>query len=69
MKTSELMSLCRELKGLTIRDVEKATGLSNAFISQIENDKCELGFRTAVILCRFYNITLDRLAATLEDKP
>jgi transcriptional regulator with XRE-family HTH domain len=39
MKTAELLALCRELKGLTVRDVEKKTGISNAYISQIETGK------------------------------
>lgn len=29
----------RELVGLTLRQVEEATGISNAYLSQLENDK------------------------------
>jgi transcriptional regulator with XRE-family HTH domain len=29
----------RERKGLTLRDVERATGVSNAYLSQVENEK------------------------------
>jgi HTH-type transcriptional regulator, competence development regulator len=29
----------RERKGLTLRDVERATGVSNAYLSQLENEK------------------------------
>lgn len=62
MEPGELLSLCREMKGLTLREVEKATGLSNAFVSQIETGKTKLGFESAIVLCDFYGITLDRLA-------
>jgi len=66
MEAGELLALCRELKGLTLRDVEKATGLSNAFISQIETGKVGIGFVNAVKLCDFYGITLERLADTIR---
>jgi HTH-type transcriptional regulator, competence development regulator len=33
-----LMS-ARERKSLTLRDVERATGVSNAYLSQLENDR------------------------------
>lgn len=65
MQTGELLALCRELKGVTLREVEKATGLSNAFISQVETGKTQLSFKSAIILCRYYGITLDRLAETV----
>lgn len=64
-KTGELLALCREMKGMSLRQVEKASGLSNAFISQVENGRSELSFRSAVKLCAVYKITLDRLAGTL----
>jgi HTH-type transcriptional regulator, competence development regulator len=31
----------RELKGMTLREVEKITGISNAYISQVETGKIE----------------------------
>lgn len=68
MKTGELLALCRELKGLTIRQVESKTGLSNAIISQYETRGTEPGLRNAVILCDFYGITLERLADTVRTK-
>jgi transcriptional regulator with XRE-family HTH domain len=66
MKAGELLALCRELKGLTIRDVERATGISNAFVSQVETGKANLGFENAIKLCDFYGISLDRLADTIR---
>lgn len=66
MTTGELLSLCRELKKLSQRDVEKATGISCAFISQVETGKSGLSFEYAVKLCDFYGLSLERLAATVR---
>lgn len=67
MKLGELLSLCREMKGMTLREVEKATGISNAFISQIETGKAkDVSFTNAIILCDLYGITLERLANTMR---
>lgn len=66
MKTGELLALCREMKGLSLRDVEMLTGISNPTISQAENGHHGLKFVTAVKLCNAYGITLDRLAATVR---
>lgn len=66
-KTSEMLALCRELKGLSLREVEQATGISNAYLSQIETGKIKnFSFKNAVKLCKFYNLKLERLAGTIE---
>jgi transcriptional regulator with XRE-family HTH domain len=65
MKLHELIALSRELKGLTLRELEKQTGVSNAVLSQIETGKVqEPGFRNVVKIARALGISLDRLAAT-----
>ena len=33
------LKLARDLRKLSLRDVEKATGISNPYLSQLENDK------------------------------
>jgi transcriptional regulator with XRE-family HTH domain len=33
------LKLARDLRNLSLRDVEKATGISNPYLSQLENDK------------------------------
>ncbi|HXI70020.1 MAG TPA: helix-turn-helix transcriptional regulator [Verrucomicrobiae bacterium] len=33
------LKMARELRNLSLRDVEDATGISNAYLSQLENDK------------------------------
>ncbi len=68
MRTGELLKLCREMKGLSQRETAAACGVSYAFISQIETGKNNLGFETAIKLCDFYGITVERLANTVRKK-
>ena len=35
----EGLKMARELRKLSLREVEEATGISNAYLSQLENDK------------------------------
>lgn len=35
----EGLKMARELRNLSLREVEEATGISNAYLSQLENDK------------------------------
>ena len=35
----KVLTSARERKALTLRDVERATGVSNAYLSQLENDR------------------------------
>ena len=66
MSLGELISVARECKGWTLRDLEKASGVSNPLISQIESGKVKNpGFSTVVRLVDALGITLDR-AATSE---
>lgn len=59
----ELISLARELKGMTLRDLEERSGISNALISQIETGKVrDPGFTTVVRLADALGLSLDRLA-------
>lgn len=49
-------------KGLTLRQVEDAVGMSNALISQIETGKIQSpGFDYVMRLCSFYNIKPESL--------
>lgn len=66
MRLGELIGVARECKGWTLRDLEKASGVSNPLISQIETGKVkDPGFATVVRLVDALGITLDR-AATSE---
>ena len=65
MKLGELISLSRELKKMTLRELEKKSGVSNALISQIESGKIkDPGFRTVCKLAAALGITLQRLSET-----
>lgn len=64
MRLGEFIAVAREINGLTLRELEKRTGISNALISQIETGHVkEPGWRTIVKLARALNLNLDRLAS------
>lgn len=68
LSLGEYIALARELKGWTLRDLERRTGISNALISQIERDDVkEPGFHKVVRLARALGLGLDRLAETAFD--
>lgn len=65
MRLGELIGIARECKGWTLRDLEKATGVSNALISQIETGKIkDPGFSTVVRIVDALGINIERAAAT-----
>ena len=69
MFIGELIAIARECKGWSLRDLEKASGVSNALISQIENHKVrDPGFSTVVRLCDAMGLTIDRAAETVRLK-
>jgi transcriptional regulator with XRE-family HTH domain len=52
----------RELMSLTLRQVEEATEISNAYLSQLENDKIKKPSANVLYkLASLYNIELDSL--------
>ena len=54
----------RELIPLTLRQVEEVTGISNAYLSQLENDKIKKPSANVLYkLANIYNIELDILLA------
>ena len=63
MRLGELIAVGRECKGWSLRELEKASGVSNALISQIETGKIkDPGFTTVVALLDAMGISLDRAA-------
>lgn len=63
MKLGELVAVARECKGMTLRQLEKKTGITNAALSQIENGHVkDPGFRNVVKIARALGLKLDRLA-------
>lgn len=58
----ETLKSSRELIPLTLRQVEEATGISNAYLSQLENDKIKKPSASVLYkLASIYNIALDDL--------
>ncbi len=67
MTLGQLISLSRELKGITIRELERLSGVNNASISLIENGRVrDPGFRTVVRIAGALGLSLKRLAETDE---
>lgn len=63
MKLGEMIGIARDCKGLTLRQLEKATGISNALLSQIENGHVkEPSWRNVVKIARVLDLKLNRLA-------
>ncbi len=62
------LKAARELAGLSLREVEAATGISNAYVCQLESDKVRrpsIFFLTK--LATLYGIDRDQLFASLPD--
>lgn len=62
MNLGELLAVARECKGWTIRELETASGVSNALISQIETRKVkDPGFSTVIRLVDALGLSWDRV--------
>lgn len=62
------LKAARELAGLSLREVESLTGISNAYVSQLESNKVRrpsVFFLTKLAL--LYGINRDQLFASLPD--
>ena len=69
MKVGELICLAREIKGWTLRDLERETGISNALISQIETGHVkDPSFTKVVRLCEALGLPLERAASCVSLK-
>lgn len=65
MTLGELINLSRELKKMSLRDLEKKSGVSNALISQIETGQVlNPGFRTVSKIADALGVSLKRLSET-----
>jgi transcriptional regulator with XRE-family HTH domain len=68
-EVGKLLALCRDLKGWTLRDLEKECGISNALISQIETGHIkDPGFSTVVRLCRALGLSIERAEKAAWDE-
>ena len=58
----ERLKWCRRVKNKTLREVEKATGITNAHLSQLENgDVQNPGIFTIKAIADYYGVSLDEL--------
>ena len=63
MKLGEVLKMAREIKGVSLRELERETGISNALLSQIETGHVrQPGFQNVVKIARALNVKLDTLA-------
>lgn len=69
MTLGKLIANARRDKGLTLRELEAKTGVSNALINQIERGRVrDPGFRTVARIARALKLSL-RLLAEAEAEP
>lgn len=62
MKLNEIIARARKAKGLTLRDLEKITSISNPLLSQIETGVVrEPGFRKVVIIADSLGIPMNKI--------
>ena len=55
------------MKGLTLRDLERETGISNGLLSQMETGHVrEPSFTNVVVVARALGVKLDMLAKVVE---
>jgi transcriptional regulator with XRE-family HTH domain len=63
MIIGELLATTRELQRMTLRELEKRSGVSNALISQIETGHViNPGFFTVVALAKALRIPIEQVA-------
>lgn len=64
VKIGELITVARECRGWSLREMEKRTGISHALLSQIETGHIKSpSWRNVVKIAKALNPKLDRLAA------
>lgn len=69
MRVGELLQLARQINGMSIRALEKETGISNALISQIETGHVkEPSFTNVVRLCEALNLPVQKAAEAVSLK-
>jgi len=60
------LRMLRRERGLKLREVSAATGLSPGFISQLENDRVGASFASLFRLAHFYQINLSDLFRSID---
>ena len=69
MRLGELIALAREIKGWTIRDLERECGVGNGVINQIETGHIkEPSFLKVVRICEALGLPIERAAECVSLK-
>lgn len=66
MEFSQRLKDLREDKDLSQDEIAKVLGTSQSYYAQYENGKRELPFSRAILLAKFYNVSLDYLAGIIS---
>lgn len=67
MKLHELLTVARQVKGITLRKLEAETGINNSLLSQMESGHVtKPSFRNIVKLSRALNVSLETFANTID---
>jgi transcriptional regulator with XRE-family HTH domain len=66
-KRVTVMKARREAMGLSIREVGRRVGLSNPFVSQIENGRTEPSMRNGIRLAKFFGVKAEELLETAKE--
>ena len=66
MEFSQRLKDLREDRDLSQGDVAKILGTSQSYYAQYENGKRELPFSRAIMLAKFYNVSLDFIAGIIS---
>ncbi|MBR2943961.1 MAG: helix-turn-helix transcriptional regulator [Clostridia bacterium] len=66
MEFSQRLKDLREDKDLSQDEIAKVLGTSQSYYAQYENGKRELSFSRAILLAKFYNVSLDYLAGIIS---
>lgn len=70
MNIGEIIKAARVAKGLTLRQVEEATGISNPYLSQLENGKITApGFNVVHKLGTLFEISFEEMFSGKKDQP
>lgn len=69
MKIGEIVKQQRLSKNLTLRDVERGTNISNAYLSQLENGKITSpGIKVLTDICSFLDLPFEKLVNGAKDE-
>jgi transcriptional regulator with XRE-family HTH domain len=70
MKLQDILGSARRAKGVTLREVERATGISNAYVSQLETGAVEEPSpRKLRTLAAYYGVSYDSLMSACDYGP